>query len=476
MRGIDSRRLTAVALLFILAVSTIGAGEIISVMRNVNAVGEYQGFRINPAYDSAAPGTPEDLAPVQAFEILRPQGRAVTLGRLYTSCTCVRLEAPKRSFGPNERVILQLRNVQPTPLNGQVYAIYIQITSPVNTTLRFDTFVQSNSAIMTNADRPDANSLAITTPSEITGSVTPPSIPNIEVIVPKATPDDVDADNGETDTSKAAEPDTADTGETEAPDTDTDKIETPEADTATDTKRGEEAASDQVEDAMDAFFAENDAASKQSDDASDTTAPSSADSMQPEIALIPPPVTDSDAGKEPAEGVAQPVAPPAAPALDVTGITPPTATSDAGRAPGNSMQTISLITIGVRDMARAIAFYEGLGWPRAARNKYDQTAFFQLNGQVLALYPIQDQLKEQNMGSAAPAPGGITLAIHVDNKSDVQKLYRTFMDAGGTSLKQPTEMPSGSMTCYVADPDGNPWEISWVPQFRVDKDGGLWLP
>jgi predicted lactoylglutathione lyase len=127
-------------------------------------------------------------------------------------------------------------------------------------------------------------------------------------------------------------------------------------------------------------------------------------------------------------------------------------------------------------MPASIRFYEALGWQRAARGKYDQTAFFQLNGQVLALYPLNDLLAEQNMASAAPAPGGITLALHVKAKEDVAKVSQSCVDAGGRSLRAPAEMASGAVSSYVADPDGNPWEISWGPQFTIDPNGDLWLP
>lgn len=448
MRGIVSRRLAAVTFLLALVASIAGAGEIISIMRNVNAVPEHQGFRINPAYDSAAPMGAGDLAPVQAFEILRPQDRPVTIGRLYTSCTCIRLEAPKRSFGPNERAILQLRNISPTPLNGQVYAIYVQIISPINTTLRFDTFVQSNSAIVTNSDRSTGtNAPAGTVEPPVVGSANPPAVPDIEIIVPKS---GLETENAEAETAKDDASEATDT-ETAAADDKKDEAGTPPADP------------------MDAYFA---------DDAKGDKGDKDEEGGVAMPVLVPPssPSTAENTGADlipPAPAATETV--PATPTLTLGGNDAPVR-AEASAGAGRPTQAISLITIGVRDMGRSIAFYEALGWPRAARNKYDQTAFFQLNGQILALYPLKDLLGEQNMASAAPSPGGITLAIHVDSKEDVDKLYRAFADAGGKTLKAPTEMPSGAVTCYVADPDGTTWEISWVPQFRVDKDGGLWLP
>jgi predicted lactoylglutathione lyase len=169
----------------------------------------------------------------------------------------------------------------------------------------------------------------------------------------------------------------------------------------------------------------------------------------------------------------RPLAPPPAPQEQMASVTPvPPRNPDAPKP----VQAVSLITVGVRDMPSSIRFYEALGWRRAAPNKYDQTAFFQLQGQILALYPMNEQLREQNMPEAAPAPGGITLALHVQDKADVWSIYQRFIDAGGKSLRAPAEMASGAVTSYVADPDGNPWEISFVPQFRIDEEGGLWLP
>ncbi|MCC8167305.1 MAG: VOC family protein, partial [Planctomycetes bacterium] len=228
-----------------------------------------------------------------------------------------------------------------------------------------------------------------------------------------------------------------------------------------------------------------------SDDLPDFNSPIPAETLQPTPSVPTEPVP---ASVVPAERAAA-LTPAATPGVDIAAPTPsdyelpafdptpglaaagtpvpPPARDPNARRP---VQAVSLITIGVRDMAASIRFYEALGWQRAARGKYDQTAFFQLQGQILALYPMQDQLREQNMAGAIPAPGGITLALHVSDKADVWSVYQRFIDAGGTSLRPPAEMASGAVSSYVADPDGNPWEISWVPQFRIDAEGGLWLP
>lgn len=145
-----SRRLALLTLLMALTTSVSIAAQrpIVSSMKNVRAVMESRGYFITPAYESAGQIIPGDEAPAQAFQIVCPTESRVTIGRLFTSCSCVQLEAAKTTFERGEPVVLTLRNVRPTPPNGQTYAIYVQLTSPVRTTLRYDTFVQSDRFIV----------------------------------------------------------------------------------------------------------------------------------------------------------------------------------------------------------------------------------------------------------------------------------------------------------------------------------------
>ncbi|MCC8189914.1 MAG: hypothetical protein LIP77_04645, partial [Planctomycetes bacterium] len=142
--------------LTVTAATQASAAQVVSSTRNVGAVMEARGFRIAPVANAMVGYSPRDLAPVQAFEIVRPQGEKITIGRLYTSCGCVQLESPKRTFERGERAVLELHNVIPTPPDGQNYAIYVQITSPIRATLRYDTFVKSTQFASTlPLDMPD---------------------------------------------------------------------------------------------------------------------------------------------------------------------------------------------------------------------------------------------------------------------------------------------------------------------------------
>lgn len=137
-------------------------------------------------------------------------------------------------------------------------------------------------------------------------------------------------------------------------------------------------------------------------------------------------------------------------------------------------QRVSLITLGVADVARATAFYESLGWRRAGES-LAEISFFQLAGQVLALYPrammAEDLGRDPGGGSSA-----VTLAQNLPLRSDVDRLFGEAVSAGATPLRLPHETPWGGYVAYVADPDGHAWEFAHVPMFPLGPDGSLTLP
>ncbi len=167
----------------LVAVATVASAAQVqsTTTRGLSAVMQANGFTIQPV--GLGPMSAGDLAAPQMFEIVRPGNQAVTIGRIFTSCVCVSLEADKRSFAPGEPAVLRLRNVRPTPPQGQTYAIFVQITSPIRTTLRFDTYVQSAQFVPAPAGMPPTRG-NIVSDGIYTGRA---DDANIEVIVPRAT-------------------------------------------------------------------------------------------------------------------------------------------------------------------------------------------------------------------------------------------------------------------------------------------------
>jgi uncharacterized protein len=122
----------------------------------------------------------------------------------------------------------------------------------------------------------------------------------------------------------------------------------------------------------------------------------------------------------------------------------------------------NLITLGVSDLARQRAFYRALGWSQVADE--DDFAAFELRGAVLALFPV-DRLAADGRGTPEPGRGGIrfTIAIIVDHPEEVEQLARRMSDAGGRVTKAPIDAEFfEGRSCYVADPEGNFFEIAWT--------------
>ena len=98
-------------------------------------------------------------------------------------------------------------------------------------------------------------------------------------------------------------------------------------------------------------------------------------------------------------------------------------------------QRVTLITLGVRDLARARAFYESLGW-RDTRPQ-EGIVFYQLNGLALGLFPLADLAKDQTRNMSDLGTGAMTLAINYGSESEVDTAYAAAIRAGAAGLKRP---------------------------------------
>lgn len=126
---------------------------------------------------------------------------------------------------------------------------------------------------------------------------------------------------------------------------------------------------------------------------------------------------------------------------------------------------LSIVTIGVRDFARMKAFYEGLGWTQVYDGDTD-FAHFETSGARVCLYPLDELYADAKLDDPKP-PAGIALALNVAEKHEVDEVWRAWVDAGATPLKEPEDAFWGGRSSYVADPEGTMWEIAWAPGFTV---------
>ena len=138
-------------------------------------------------------------------------------------------------------------------------------------------------------------------------------------------------------------------------------------------------------------------------------------------------------------------------------------------------QRITLITLGVRDLPAARAFYARLGWQEHGESQ-PGIAFFQLHGQALALFGRDDLAKDQGRPDALLGTGAITLAQNFASEAEVDTAFAAALAAGATALKAPEKVFWGGYSGYWADPDGHVWEVAMNPFWPLSADGSLTLP
>jgi predicted lactoylglutathione lyase len=143
-------------------------------------------------------------------------------------------------------------------------------------------------------------------------------------------------------------------------------------------------------------------------------------------------------------------------------------------------QRLSLITLGVADIARGRGFYEAMGWkasPFGASASGDAAVcFFDLGGLVLALWGQQALAKDVGAANTENAFRGVALAYNARSKAEVDSILADASRAGGRVVKAAADTFYGGYAGYFADPDGHLWEVAWNPEFRIGADGRLTLP
>jgi uncharacterized protein len=136
-------------------------------------------------------------------------------------------------------------------------------------------------------------------------------------------------------------------------------------------------------------------------------------------------------------------------------------------------QRLSLITLGVRDLARAKGFYEALGWTSGAAPA-DDVVFFQAGGMIVALWG-RDQLAEDSGVEDSGGWGGVTFAYNVRSPAEVDAVIAEAEAAGATIPRHGAETFWGGYSGVFVDPDGHPWEVAHNPNWTIGDDGSTTL-
>jgi uncharacterized protein len=136
---------------------------------------------------------------------------------------------------------------------------------------------------------------------------------------------------------------------------------------------------------------------------------------------------------------------------------------------------ISLITLGVADIARSRAFYEELGWTASSAST-PEVVFFHGNGVVLALWGRAALAEDAEVEDRPSGFSGVALAYNARSEADVDEVFGQAVRAGGQAVKIPRKTFWGGYAGYFADPDRHLWEVAFNPSFPLDERGSLTLP
>lgn len=137
-------------------------------------------------------------------------------------------------------------------------------------------------------------------------------------------------------------------------------------------------------------------------------------------------------------------------------------------------QRISLVTLGVDDLARARAFYECLGW---RGQETQETVFFQAGGLGVVLWSRAALAADSGVDDdGAGRFDGVVLAHNVRSRAEVDAVIAEARDAGGEITKEPAETFYGGYAGAFRDPEGHLWEIAHNPGFPLAADGSLTIP
>jgi uncharacterized protein len=136
---------------------------------------------------------------------------------------------------------------------------------------------------------------------------------------------------------------------------------------------------------------------------------------------------------------------------------------------------LSLLTLGVDDVARSRRFYEALGFAASGPSN-DDVAFYMAGGVVLSLYSRAALVRDTGLTDDKAGFSGITLAHNVRSEPEVAAVLAEAVAAGGRLVKASHKVFWGGTIGYFADPDGHLWEVAYNPDFPFDQAGNLQLP
>ena len=137
-------------------------------------------------------------------------------------------------------------------------------------------------------------------------------------------------------------------------------------------------------------------------------------------------------------------------------------------------QKFTLITLGVVNFPKALAFYEGLGWVKTPKSQEDY-ALFPLGGIVLGLYPLHELEEDTTLRHQRTTFSGMTISYNATSEEEVDTVMREAERQGATIVKPAQKVFWGGYSGYFKDLDGYVFEVAYNPFWEIDGNGNLIL-
>lgn len=137
-------------------------------------------------------------------------------------------------------------------------------------------------------------------------------------------------------------------------------------------------------------------------------------------------------------------------------------------------QKFTLITLGVRDFQKSLAFYEGLGW-KQSKCSQEEYALFSLGGIVLGLYPLESLEQDTTLRYQASSFAGMTISYNARSEEEVDAVLEEAKRIGATIVKPAQKVFWGGYSGYFKDLDGYLFEVAFNPFWPMDSEGNLVL-
>lgn len=136
---------------------------------------------------------------------------------------------------------------------------------------------------------------------------------------------------------------------------------------------------------------------------------------------------------------------------------------------------ITMITLGVADVAASTAFYERLGFSRSSASN-ESVTFLRMNGTALGLFGRSALAEDARVDDSVPGFSGVTLAHNLGSEAAVDEAFAHAIACGARAVKAPEKVFWGGYSGYFADPDGHLWEVAHNPLMPNGPDGHMLLP